>query len=315
MNCAGIRHLPACLLAVVRNDLRLYMSSEQPQPTEVKGPQREKDVYDLIAWLENNKKTVISVALLLVAVGFAIATMRYLRDQKEVRASGDLLALKAALTVPTNTAPVQANALAKVAQEHSGTAAAERARFLAATALFTEGKFAEAETAFKNFLGEFANSEWRAAAAYGVATAQEAQNKPEAQASYQQVTTAYAKSSVADDAKLALARMHEAKNQPADALRIYNELTAPKPGAQPGEPPNQVATERKEALLRKHPELNTNAPAANASAPMLQPSLQLPGGGQGLQITPGPTTPAPQNTTPAPSAPADATKSAPAPNN
>ena len=83
------------------------MSSEQPQPTEVKGPQREKDVYDLIAWLENNKKTVISVALLLVAVGFAIATMRYLRDQKELRASGDLLALKAALSVPTNTAPVQ----------------------------------------------------------------------------------------------------------------------------------------------------------------------------------------------------------------
>ncbi len=283
------------------------MSSEQPQPTEAKGPQREKDVYDLLAWLENNKKTVITVALLLVAVGFALATMRYLRDQKELRASSDLLALKSSLNTPTNTAPVQASAFAKIAQEHSGTAAAERARILAATALFTEGKFAEAETAFKNFLSEFGNSEWRAAAAYGVATSQEAQNKPEAQASYQQVTTSYARSAVVDDAKLALARIHEQKNQPAEALRIYNEMTATKPGAQPGEQPNPTASERKEALLRKHPELNTNAPVANASAPTLQPSLQFPGAGsQTLQITPTPSTPppantpAPQNTTPPP---------------
>jgi tetratricopeptide (TPR) repeat protein len=182
------------------------------------------------------------------------------------------------LTPPTNTPPVQASALLKVAQENSGTAAAERARFLAATSLFTEGKYAEAETAFKAFANEFGGSDWRAAAAYGIATAQEAQKKPEAEASYKNVVTTYAKSAVADDANLALARIAEQKNQPEEALRIYNQILAPQPGAQPGqEMPNSRASERKEALLRAHPELNTNT-TATASSPMLPTSLFGAGG-------------------------------------
>lgn len=272
-----------------------FMSSENPQPTETKGAQREKDVYDLLAWLELNKKKVATVAVALVVVGFAIAVMRYTREQKELRASGDLLALKPMLTPPTNTPPVQASALLKVAQEHGGTAAAERAQFLAATALYTEGKYAEAENAFKAFLNDFAESDWRAAASYGIATAQEAQKKPDAEASYQKVVASYGKSAVADDANLALARIAEQKNQPAEALRIYNQILAPKPGAQPGqEAPNARASERKEALLRAHPELNTNTTPTSATAPMLPTSLPGPGGTNAtLQI---PSTP--QNTAP-----------------
>ena len=236
-----------------------FMSSENPQPAESKGAQREKDIYDLLAWFEVNKAKVATIAVVLVVIGFAIATTRYMREQKELRASGELLALRPTLTPSTNTPPVPASALAKVAQEYSGTAAAERAKILAAGALYTEGKYAEAEAAFKAFLTEFPNSEWRATAAYGVATAQEAQNKPEAVASYQSVTTGFARSAVADDAKLALARIHEQKNQPADALRIYNELLTPRTGAPEGETPNRVASQRKDALLRAHPELTTNA--------------------------------------------------------
>jgi TolA-binding protein len=236
-----------------------FMSSEKPQPTESKGAQRQADIYDLLAWFEVNKMKVATVAIVLVLVGFAIATIRYMREQKELRASGELLALRATLTPNTNNPSVSASALTKVAQEYSGTAAAERAKLLAAGALYSEGKYAEAEAAFKAFQTEFPNSEWRATAAYGVATAQEAQNKPEALASYQSVATGFAKSAVADDAKLALARIHEQKNQPADALRIYNELLTPRAGAPEGEPPHRVASQRKEALLRAHPELATNA--------------------------------------------------------
>lgn len=264
------------------------MSSETPQPAEKKGRQREADVYDLLAWLEANKTKVLSIALILVLVGFAIATIRYMREQKEARASGELLALKPSLSPATNTPPVEPGALLKVAQEYPGTPAAERARLLAATALFTEGKYSEAETAFKAFISEFQNSEWRATAAYGAAAAQEAQNKPEAVASYQTVTTAHGKSAVADDARLALARIHEQKNQPAEALRIYNEMLAPKPGAQPGETPNSAAMERKESLLRKHPELSTNTPPSVTSTPILLPSGA---GSPTLQIPPA------QNTT------------------
>lgn len=253
-----------------------FMSSEQPQPTETTRAKRESDIYDLLAWVETNRMKVLGGFIVLTLIGFAIATARYMREQKELKASGELLALRATLVQNTNTAPVQASALTKVAQEFSGTAAAERARLLAATTLFSEGKYAEAEAAFKAFQNDFQNSAWRPTAAYGIATAQEAQNKPEAVASYQNVATGFPKLAVADDAKLALARIHEQKNQPADALRLYNELLAPRAGAQPGEPPNRTATERKEALLRAHPELNTNTDAAPVTTSGLE-SFPTPG--------------------------------------
>lgn len=250
-----------------------FMSSEKPQPEPPKVAQREKDVYDLLAWVELNRVKVLTGAVILVAVGFGIATMRYMAEQKELKASGALLGLKATIQQNTNVPPVTAAALTKVAQEYSGTAAAERARILAASTLFTEGKYADAESAFKAFLNEFPESPWRATAAYGIATAQEAQNKPEAVTSYQTVTTGYSRSSLADDAKLALARIHEQKNQFAEALRIYNELSAPVPGSTDQESPNRTASERKEALLRAHPELATTNNAANA--PTANPSTRM----------------------------------------
>lgn len=250
-----------------------FMSSEKPQPQQTPGAQREADIYDLLAWLEVNRKKVATVALILVALGFAIATMRYLREQKEIKASGQLLALKAALNPPTNTVPPQASAFLKIAQDFNGTTAAERARVLAAAAYFTEGKYSEAEAEFSKFIKDFPASPWAPSASYGIASAQEAQNEVEAIASYQNVATSHANAVVADDAKLALARIHVARKQPDQALRLYNELLAPKPGAPPGDGGNQEAFTRKEALLRAHPELNTNrlssavSPATNVVIP------------------------------------------------
>jgi predicted negative regulator of RcsB-dependent stress response len=254
-----------------------FMSSEKPQPEQPKVAQREKDVYDLLAWVELNRVKVATMAVVLVAVGFGIATVRYFAEQKEVKASGALLALKVPVSAGTNTPAVSAESLMKVSQEYSGTRAAERAQILAASALFTEGKYAEAETAFKGFLNEYPESAWRATAAYGIATAQEAQNKPDAVTSYQTVATSYSRSSLADDAKLALARIHEQKNQPAEALRIYNELLAPVPGSTGEEPPHRQASELKEALLRAHPDLAATNAAPNASAnPSSTMGLNLP---------------------------------------
>jgi tetratricopeptide (TPR) repeat protein len=165
------------------------------------------------------------------------------------------------LAPQTNVPPTQPSAYLKVAEQYPSTSAAERAQIFAATGLFTDRKYAEAEREFSRFVKEHADSPWVAEAAYGVAKAQEAQNKlNEAQASYQNVATAYASSSVADEAKLSLARVFELRKQADQALRVYNELLVPRPGAQPGEAGNREAFQRKEALLRAHPELNTNAP-------------------------------------------------------
>ncbi len=249
------------------------MSSETQPPRDA-GAQREADVYDLLAWLEVNKKRVATGALIVVAIGFAIATIRYMNQQKEQKASGALLALKPMLTPQTNVPPPQASALLKVAQDFSGTSAADRARLLAATTLFTDGKYADSEKEFGSFLKDLPESPWAAEAAYGVAASQEAQNKVnEAQASYQNVATAYANSSLAADAKLALARIYEAQKKPDQALRLYNELLAPKPGAQPGEIGNSAAFQKKEALLRVHPELSTNLAAKAVPPPALKAAL------------------------------------------
>ncbi len=234
------------------------MSSET-QPSQDAGAQRETDIYDVLAWLEVNKKKVAMAAGVLVLIGFAISAVRYAKQQKEEKASGELLALKASLTPQTNVPPPQASALLKVADEYSGTSAAERARVLAATAYFTEGNYAQAEKEFSLFVKDHPESAWIAEAAYGAAASEEAQNKlNEAQSGYQNVATAYSNSSVADGARLALARIYDQQKKPEQALRIYNELLAVRPGGQPGEVRNPSAYQKKEALVRMHPELSTN---------------------------------------------------------
>jgi predicted negative regulator of RcsB-dependent stress response len=279
-----------------------FMSSETKPPGN-EGAQRGTDVYDLIAWLEVNKKRVGIVAVVLVLIGFGLAVVRHLKQEKESKASTELLALRPTLTPATNVVPPQASALQKVADNFPGTSAAERARILAATTHFTEGKYAEAEAEFSRFLKDLPDSPWTASAAFGVAAAQEAQNKGnEALTSYQTVIAAHANSPLAADAKLALARIYESRNQPDQALRLYNELLAPVPGARPGELPNPEAQEHKEALLRAHPALSTNnvvhatVPPQSASVPgtnaaPTQPTNAVQPAGTNAPITAAPADP------------------------
>lgn len=241
-----------------------FMNPETQQPGDA-GAARKADVYDLLAWFEVNK-TKVGVALIaLVVLGFVTATLRYMSEQKEAKASAALLDLKPSLVQQTNLPAVQASALLKVADDYKGTAAANRALLLAATALFTEGKYVEAEKEFTRLLQEHNDGPWAADAAYGQGAALEAQNKTnEAFAKYQAVATQYANSGVAEQAKLALARMHEARNQPDQALKIYNELA---PASAPGvrASGSAEAYRRRTALLKEHPELN--ALSATVTAP------------------------------------------------
>jgi TolA-binding protein len=248
--------------------------------TDKAAAQREADIYDLIAWFEVNKGKVALTAIVLVAIGFGVATVRYMKEQKELKASTELLALKPTVSTPTNQTPPQASAFAKVAQDFPGTAAGERAELFAASTLFTENKFAEAHTAFSKFLADHPGSQWRATAAYGMAAALEAQGKSnEALAAYQSVTTGYPNAAVADDARLAMARMYETQKQPEQALRLYNELL-PQGAMVPG---RNEAYMRREALYKEFPHLNTNRPLVTAPAPTMiptgtnAPTLRIPG--------------------------------------
>ena len=101
-------------------------------------------------------------------------------------------------------------------------------------------------------------------AAYGVAASLEAQGKTDAAlTAYQNVQSRYPKSALVDEAKLAMARLYETKNQPELALKTYDEVA--RPGAT-GSASTQAML-RKQQLLAAHPELaKTNAPAATVLA-------------------------------------------------
>lgn len=236
------------------------MSSDATTTTQ---PTQSVTVYDLLAWLETNKKSLIIGFTAAVVIGFGIAAYRYSAEQKELAASDALLKLKTALNSSENTPAPEASAFLKVATEYRGTSAAERAILLAATALFTENKFTEAQAQFNQFLRDHGQSPFAATAAYGSAVCLEAEGKrDEALSAYQNLSVRYPNSSVLDDAKLAIARIHEAKNQPDQAYRVYDEILK----ASGMSSASSEAMTRRSALLVKHPEFaKTNAPVASAS--------------------------------------------------
>jgi predicted negative regulator of RcsB-dependent stress response len=217
-------------------------------------------VYDLLAWLEANKKGVIAGLIAAIVIGFGVYIYSYNADQKELAASDALLKLRTSVGGVDVTNPPAPAEYLRVAEAYPGTSAAERAVLLAASALFTQGKYADAQTEFTKFLRDRPQSPFAASAAYGVAASEEAQGKAdEALTGYQNLSVRYPNSSVLEDAKLATARLYEAKKQPEQALRVYDELLkSPGMGSASSE-----AMMRKEDLLARHPELaKTNAPPA-----------------------------------------------------
>ena len=215
--------------------------------------------YDFLAWLEVNKKRLAMAAAVLIVIGFGIAIVRYVREEKELHASAELLGLRPPLNAGTNAVPVPASSFLDVVNQYAGTEASERASLLAAGALFTEGKYADAQTQFNKFLSEHSESPWAGEAAYGVASSLEAQNKSdEALTAYQNVVNRYGTQAVADEAKQALARIYEAKKQPEQALKLYDELTRGAAGRN-----NTDLMMKRSQLLKQYPYLDR--PATNAT--------------------------------------------------
>jgi tetratricopeptide (TPR) repeat protein len=227
---------------------------------------------EALTWLEVNKKRLAIGAVVLLAVGFGIYVFNYLSEQKEVNASAALLELRP--TGPsTNQTPVPSSDYLKVAKEHQGTAAAERAQLLAAGALFTEGKYADARAQFDNVIRSYPSSAWAGEAAFGIAASLEAEGKrDEALTAYQRVTTTYGSEPVATPSRMAIARIYEAKGQFDQALKQYEDITRAASASAMGMGMSKTAQEAfmaREELLKKHPEL---APKPTNAPPVMMPA-------------------------------------------
>lgn len=221
--------------------------------------------YELLAWLETHRKQLIVAAAAIAVAGCGIALYRWKSNQTEWAANEALLNLRPPPGAGETPSEPLASDYLKIVNAYPKTDAAERALFLAAGALFSEGKYSEAQAQFGQFLREHENHSFAASAALGVAASLESQGRTEeALTAYQHIVTRYPKAAVVDNAKLAMARLYEAKKQPQQALKLYNELVTPTART----PLASEATTRKDALLSAHPELaKTNAPSATVPPP------------------------------------------------
>jgi predicted negative regulator of RcsB-dependent stress response len=230
-------------------------------------------LYELLAWLEMNRKRVISIACLVLSVIVLFYIFSWYREQHELKASHALLSLHSSRRASTDATATSPADFLKVASGFSSTAAAKHALLLAAGAFYTDAKYSDAQTQFQRFLDQQPRSPLASVAALGIAACLDALDHPnEATAAYQNVIDRYPEDAAAIQARLALAALHETQNRPEKALQIYDEL-----GRQTGTSSGASdAAARRERLLQQHPNLAaTNpVPATAKTNPAATPAAQ-----------------------------------------
>jgi tetratricopeptide (TPR) repeat protein len=248
----------------------------------------------ILSWLHARRKPLLIGAITVAVLGLVAALLAWNHNRKESDADEQLFA------VPIESGPraeaVSPKALLDVAQDYPGTSSGEKAKLLGAEALFTQGKYPEAQREFSEFINDYPESPLIAQAKIGVAASLEAQGKTsEAIQKYKEIIFLYpSEASIVSPAKLVLARLYDEAGQPQEALSYYSEL-ARILSQNPYDPWGAEARERAQILLAKHPELMK---AAQSSAAPATPSAPFSVSGTPKQAAPG-AAPAP-----APKAPA-----------
>jgi tetratricopeptide (TPR) repeat protein len=161
----------------------------------------------------------------------------------------------------------------RIATEHRNTEAGSRAKLLAAEALFRAGRYEESRAQFQAFRQANPLSPLAPTAAYGVAASLDALGQTnEAFQAYQEVVAQHSNSAAASQAKLALADLHALRNDPQQAMRLYDDLQVT---AWAGE-----AAQRRERLLAQYPDLaeaDSLSRMPQITSPILGTEVELPG--------------------------------------
>jgi len=257
---------------------------------QTQAPSQPMDFYHVVNWLNNNRKRVTIGVAVVFAIGAIIAIVVWHNGKTESDANAALMALPSSFGAGRNAEHPNATALEQIAKEYPNTSAGEQAEILAASALFSDGKYPEAEQAFKKFVTDHANSPMVAQANTGIAASLEAQGKTaDAIAKYQDVILHYPNENyIVSPAKLTLARLYEDQNKPDQALKLYDDLSRSQNQYDPwaGE-----AKERRETLLAKHPELRPAPAAAPMAAPGSSTTAPAQGSSQPKMLQLPPTAP------------------------
>ena len=184
-------------------------------------------VFKLWPWFEANLKRIAYVAGAVVIVFFLYSLYSYNQKQKEAAAGQALTKVLVA-----GNGSQQAEAYLKVAAEYPGTLAGQRASLEGAAALFTTGKFPEAQAQFQKFLDAYPDNFFTPQALLGLATSLDAQGKADlAVSAYQKAAGQTANINVMANAKFAIARIYDAQGKFVEAAKLYEEIVRSYPNS------------------------------------------------------------------------------------
>jgi predicted negative regulator of RcsB-dependent stress response len=214
-------------------------------------------LFKLWPWIEANLKRIAYVAGAVAILVFAFSYYSYSQKQKEITAGQAL-----SQVIVMSGGSQQADAYLKIAADYPGTVAGQRALLEGAAALFTTGKFPEAQAQFQKFLDAYPDNFFTPQASLGVAASLEAQGKTDlAISAYQRAAGQGASMSVTAGAKFAIARIYDAQGKAAEAAKLYEEVARANPNSSMG---NEAGIRAME-LKTKMPATPTAKPAAPAA--------------------------------------------------
>lgn len=225
--------------------------------------------YKLLAWAETRKKQLLGGLVAIVVIGLGIAFLITHQSQQQTDASN---ALSKMVVRNLPGPPATPEALLAVAGRYPGTDAGQRAALLAASDLYTQGKYDEARAQFQRFLEEHADSPFTGEAALGVAASLDAQGKAEdAINAYRNVENRFQNWGVVPQAKLALARLLQGQGKLQDAKAELQDVLHTYPGQM-----NAEAARQFEDLLAAHPELMPAPAPATVPPSIVMPTNRAP---------------------------------------
>ena len=213
-------------------------------------------------WFEANAKRLAFGAAFIIIAVFIFSFYSYRQNQREIAGSEALT--QASIS---ETGGQLADACMKIAVDYAGTSAGQRALLEGATALFTTGKYADAQTGFQKFLDAYPDNFLGPQAMLGLAASLDALGKTDlAVSAYQKAAAQTADLNVAANAKFSLARIAEAQGKFAEAQKLYGEVARTSERTSLGSEAGLRAMELN-AKLPKAPAKPATAPAPAVSVP------------------------------------------------
>jgi len=231
------------------------------------------DFYDFVAWLQVNRKRVVSIAVAVVAIGAIIGGYLWHKNYNETQAQDALSAVKLPASAQAASA-TDAQPYLRVADDYPGTRAASRSLLIAGGILFDAGKFDQAQSTFEKFMAQYPEDGLSDQAAIGIAASLEAQGKiTDAATRYDAFIKGHPSDPTLPQAKSALARLYVAQNKPDLALHLYEDLAR---GGNNDTWSSEAGIQYQE-LLAKYPNLKKPAPvpaAPPAGSALTMPALK-----------------------------------------